>query len=392
MTPAARVLLVHNRYQQRGGEDAVVEAEAALLEGAGHAVELYLRNNDDIAHQPGLGTALDAIWSRRAAADLGQLIERFKPDVMHAHNTFPLISPSIFWAARRRRVASVLTLHNFRLICPQAMFLRHGRTCEDCLGRSPWRALPRRCYRGSTAQTAVLTTMLQLHRTLGTYQTRIDRFIALSQFSRAKLIAGGLPGDKIVVKPNFVDCADPAPDATRAGGLYVGRLAVEKGIAVLAEAYSGLTDIPLTVIGDGPEAGNLAQIRQIRRLGQLAGADVKAAMHRAAYLVLPSISYENFPLVIAEAYACGLPVIASDFGAMAELVTPQVTGLTFKAGSAVDLRAAVLWAEAHPERMAQMGREARRRYAALYTPERNLALLLDIYRQARAASAGETGR
>lgn len=384
-----RVLLVHNQYQQRGGEDAVVEAEAALLRGAGLEVELYLRSNDDIAVRPGLGTALDALWSRRAAAEVECLIKRFKPAVMHVHNSFPLISPSIFWAARRQRIASVQTLHNYRLLCPQAMFLRDGTACEDCLGHIPWRAVPRRCYRGSLAQTAVLGAMLQTHRLLGTWRRRVDRFVALSEFSRAKFIAGGLPGARIHLKPNFVDLAEPPGDVPRQGGLFVGRLAPEKGLGVLAEAYAGLAEASLDVYGDGPDAARLAGLPQVRLLGRRPAAEVHAAMRRAAYLVLPNLSYENFPLVIAEAYACGLPVIGSDYGAVAELVEAGVTGLKFPVGDATALRAALAWAEAHPEAMARMGDEARRRYEARYTPARNLEQLLDIYRRARADLPGE---
>jgi glycosyltransferase involved in cell wall biosynthesis len=386
-----RVLLVHNRYQQRGGEDAVVEAEAAQLRGAGLEVELYLRDNDAIGARPGLGTALAALWSRRAAADVARLIERFRPEVMHVHNSFPLISPSIFWTARRRRVASVQTLHNYRLLCPQAMFLRHGAACEDCLGRVPWRAVPRRCYRGSWAQSAVLGAVLETHRLLGTYARRVDRFIALSEFSRAKFIAGGLPAGRVEVKPNCVDIAAPPDAAPRGGGLFVGRLAPEKGIAVLAEAYANLPMASLEVYGDGPEKARLADLPRARLHGHRPAEAVHAAMRRAAYLVLPNLSYENFPLSIAEAYACGLPVIASDYGAVAELVEAGVTGLKFPVGDAAALRAALLWAEAHPEEMARMGRAARQRYEALNTPARNLERLLDIYRRARADLAAEVG-
>src|SRR3990172_2467843 len=165
-----RVLVAHNAYQQRGGEDFVVDAEIGLLQGRGHQVELFSRHNDELAHTGRIAAAVQAVWSARTVADLTHRIAAFKPDLIHAHNTFPLISPSLYAAAARAGIPVVQTLHNFRLLCPQAMFLRDGRVCEDCLGKLPWRAVARRCYRGSTLQSAVAGGALAIHRALGTYR------------------------------------------------------------------------------------------------------------------------------------------------------------------------------------------------------------------------------
>jgi glycosyltransferase involved in cell wall biosynthesis len=224
-----RVLVAHNGYQMRGGEDAVVQAEVALLRTRGHPVIEYRRHNDELRDMRTLDAALDTFWSRRTGRDLDRLVAEARPDVVHAHNTFPLISPSLYWAAHRHGIPVVQTLHNFRLMCPQAMFLREGKVCEDCLDKTPWPAVVHRCYRESRPQSAVLSGMLVSHRLLGTWKRRVTRYIALNEFCRRKFVEGGLPASRIVVKPNFVDFARPL-DVPRSGFLFVGRLAREKAL------------------------------------------------------------------------------------------------------------------------------------------------------------------
>jgi glycosyltransferase involved in cell wall biosynthesis len=245
-TPPARVLLVHNAYQQRGGEDAVVEAEAALLREHGHEVTLYTRHNDEVQGSSRLALARDTLWSPRTGRDLQALIGQHRPDVVHVHNSFPLVSPSVYWAAARAGLPVVQTLHNFRLLCPQALLLREGRICEDCVGRVPWRAVQHGCYRGSAVQSAAVAGMLQLHRGLGTWQRKVTLYIALNAFCRDKFIEGGLPAERIRIKPNFIDLPAPAPQP-REGFLFVGRFSLEKGLAVLAQALpppSSITHAP----------------------------------------------------------------------------------------------------------------------------------------------------
>lgn len=381
-----RVLMVHNRYRQAGGEDAVVRDEAQLLTANGVAVEHYERHNDEIADGGGrLRLAADTLWSRRTEADIAALVAGFRPDVIHAHNTFPLISPSLYYAAARHGVPVVQTLHNFRLFCPQAMFMRNGRVCEDCLGRLPWRGVLRRCYRDSAAQSAVLVGMLGVHRALGTWRHGVARYIALNDFCRDKFIAAGLPAERIAVKPNFVDLSPPPAGAPRHGGLFVGRLSAEKGVATLAAAAAALPGgAAIAVVGTGPEQALLEGAPGIRLLGWQAPEFVYARMRRSAWLVMPSVWYENFPRTLVEAFACGLPVIASRLGAMADLVREGDTGLLFRAGDAADLARALAWAGEHPAEMRRMGEAARREYEAKYTPAKNFARLMSIY-----ASAGD---
>ena len=384
-----RVLVAHNAYQQRGGEDAVVESEVALLRAAGHEVREYRRHNDELAGMGAARAAADTLWSRRTASDLSALLAAWPADVLHVHNTFPLISPALYWAAASARVPVVQTLHNFRLLCPQAMLLRDGRVCRDCVGRVPLPAVRHGCYRGSRAQTAVLAGMLVLHRGLGTWQRKVQRYVALNDFCRDEFIRGGLPAERIAVKPNFVESPPAAAGTTcaagtlRSGLLFVGRLAPEKGVSLLAEAASGLPVGSVTVAGSGPLADQVRQAPGLRALGGLAPAAVAEVMGRSLALVMPSLWFENFPRTLVEAYATGLPVIASRLGAMAELVQDGVTGLLAEPGDAADWAAKMRWALDHPAEMGRMGAAARARYEALYTPQRNLAQLLDIYEQAK---------
>lgn len=382
MSAALRILVCHNRYQLRGGEDSVCESEVELLRQHGHDVQMFERSNAGIASGSSkLTAAAESIWSRDSARDLEQKIAAFQPHVVHVHNTFAKISPSIYWAASRANVAVVQTLHNFRLLCPQAMFLRDGKVCEDCLGKLPWRGAVRGCYRGSVAQSAVLASMVTAHRVIGTWQNKVTRYIALNEFCRQKFIDGGLPADRIVIKPNFVDFEAP-PEGRREGFLFVGRLSLEKGIDTLVGAARQVEGLRLRVAGTGPEAHLLDGLAGVHALGALDGNAVRAEMSKSAALVLPSIWYENFPRTLVEAMACGLPIIASRIGALAELVEEGVSGLLFEAGDASDLARKLNWAKDNPEAMRLMGIRARQIYEDKFTASRNYAQMMAIYEDA----------
>lgn len=381
-----RVLVVHNQYRQAGGEDAVVAEEYALLKRNRLSVELYQRYNEQINDTPQLRVAVDTLWSRQTVEEISALIERFQPDVIHAHNTFPLISPSLYYAAAKYRVPVVQTLHNFRLFCVQAMFMREGKVCEDCLGTLPWRGVVRRCYRDSMAQSAAVVSMQGLHRLLGSYRYKVTRYIALNQFCRDKFIEAGLPAERISVKPNFIDLPAPA-ELYRSGALFVGRLSAEKGIGVLAQAAKLYPQAVIGVIGSGPQQQQIEGIHNLYQLGWQQPTAIYEQMERATYLVMPSVWYENFPRTLVEAFACGLPVIASRLGAMAELVRDGETGLLFEPGNAQDLADKMRWADAHPEAMRSMGNAARLEYEQKFTSSINFSQLMNIYRKAMHAVA-----
>lgn len=373
-----KIAIVHARYQQLGGEDLVVEAEAMMLKSYGHQVVTYIRSNDEIATMRKLDVARNTLWSGSASAEFSRLLGLEKPDIVHVHNTFPLLSPSVYWAASRACVPVVQTLHNFRLICPQAMLLREEKICEDCVGKLPWRGVMRGCYRGSRTQTGVLAGMLAFHRTIGTYDRHIQRFIALNDFCRSKFVEAGIPLEKISIKPNFVDIARPAP-ARRDGFLFVGRLSTEKGISTLLDASRIAPDIDIQLAGVGPLHEQVCATPSVTTLGALTSEEVGLRMANACALVLPSIWYENFPRTLVEAFAHGLPVIASRIGAIAEIVEDGKNGLLFEPGNASALAERMRWAAAHPEEMRRMGECARRTYEERYTQGINHRQLTGIY-------------
>ncbi|MGJ7917618.1 glycosyltransferase family 4 protein [Massilia sp. LXY-6] len=384
-----RILFVHNAYQQAGGEDAVVRAEVALLRRHGHEVRTYWRSNDELLDAGHARAGLSAIWSRRTAQDIENICALFAPDVIHVHNTFFVVSPSVYWAAARYGAALVQTLHNFRLLCPQGTFLRNGKVCEDCLNKKPWRAVTRRCYRGSALQSSLLAGVTSAHAMIGTYRRQVTRYIALSGFARGRFIEGGLPAASIRIKPNFVNVSvAPGRNTARRGGLFVGRLSVEKGIEVLLDAMRILDDADIRIVGDGPCAGAVATQVGDAHLGLLASDEVAAQMRSAAFLVLPSTGHEQMPMTVLEAFAHGLPVIASRLGAMADIVRDGVTGLLAEPGNPADLAAKIDWARAHPERLQAMGEAARADYESKYTASINYQLLMDIYEDAIAATRG----
>ncbi len=377
-----KVLLVHNSYQQRGGEDEVFASEVDLLESHGHEVVRYTAHNDAVRQLSQLTLACKTSWSGTTYQEMRALLERQRPHIVHVHNTLPLISPAVYYAAGAAQVPVVQTLHNYRLLCPNALLLREQRICEDCVGRRvAWPGIIHACYRQSRGATAAVAVMLSLHRLLGTWNKRVSRYIALTDFMRKKFIKGGFPANKIVVKPNFV-ATDPGKGDHRGRfALFVGRLSPEKGVQTLLQAWQHVDGrVPLKIAGAGPLQNRAyGSPPGIEWLGQQSREQVVALMKQAFVLVFPSECYEGFPTTIAEAFATGLPVLASFLGAMGEIVQHRQTGLLFTPGDANDLAANVEWAIDHPDELADMGRRARDQFEAKYTAERNYRLLCDIY-------------
>jgi glycosyltransferase involved in cell wall biosynthesis len=381
------ILLAHNRYQRPGGEDVVFEAEAALLRDRGHQVSCYVEDNSEIGYANRPAVAAGTIWSRRAASRLRRLLHEAKPDLVHFHNTFPLISPAAYVTCRRAGVPVVQTLHNYRLICPGSLLFRDGRPCEDCVARvgAAWPGVLHACYRNSRSQTAVVAAMLAVHRLRQTWTRDVSLYIALTEFARGRFIAGGLPAAKIVVKPNFVAPDPGVVPAEKGYFLFVGRLSPEKGVETLLRAWSRENiRVPLRIVGSGPLEDQVRAARTpfISYLGQLERAAVFQQMRSAHALVFPSEWYEALPVTLLEAFACGLPVIAADRGAAGEIVRPGQTGLLFPAGNDHELEAQVSWAGHNPDAVRSMGLAARQEYEAKYSADSNYDQLLRIYRLA----------
>ena len=386
-----RIVQVHNRYRHHGGEDAVLETERDLLIGHGHEVHQYLKDNRLIDEDSNVATALSGIWSNSVYREFRTLLRRLRPSVVHVHNTMPLISPSVYYASAAENVPVIQTLHNYRLLCIGGQFLRDNRICEDCINTKCFApGFRHKCYRQNLAATSAVGAMLVTHWGLSTWRSKITRYIALTAFARDKFICGGLPPAKISVKPNFM--ADPGyrpwSRAGRSGALYVGRLTAEKGIQQLLSAWSEV-DYPLDVVGDGPMLDELRRVAPstVRFHGHLAKPDVMALMQKAAFLAVPSICYETFSLVLMEAFATGLPVVASRIGAMAEIVRDGDTGILFNPGDIDDMREKIALAVGEENLLRMVSQNARKRYEDNFTPGRNYEMLKSIYEQAIADTA-----
>lgn len=386
-----RILLVHNFYQLPGGEDHMILAEHELLARNGHRVEIFSVSNEEIVGLPAkLKTAWHAVYSRSSRRLLSAKISEFRPDLVHVHNFFPLLTPSIYDACIDAGVPVVQILHNYRILCPGARFVRNSRVCEDCMTGSPYRAAIYGCYRNSRMGTLAVARMVAHHRREKTWQNKVDCFIALTEFARRKFIEGGLPAHKIAVKPNFI-YPDPGCKSISENGkyaLFVGRLSPEKGLKTLLEAWNILKSIPLKIVGGGPLKAEIEGIikeiefRDVDIIGHCSHEHVLTLMKEASFLIFPSEGYETFGLVAIEAFACGIPVIASQIGALGEIVEDGENGLHFTPGDPVDLAAKVknLWN--NPELRREMGKNARRIFEDNYTAEKNYELLMEIYHKA----------
>jgi len=384
-----RVLLAHNRYRIRGGEDASFDNEVQLLRLHGVEVREYIRDNRDISNSPGLKLGLRTVWSSEDYHSIRRTIQGFNPDVVHFHNNFPLISPAGFFAAGDEGVPVVQTIHNYRIMCPAANLFRNGKVCEDCVGKTPpLTGVRYACYRGSRPATTAVAAMITVHRLLRTWKDKVDVYITLTEFTRAKLIQGGLSPGKIIIKPNFVH---PDPGFTGGAGrfaLFAGRLAPEKGIELLLDAWkktAGL--IPLKMVGDGPLAEKInemvGEMTGVEWLGTVSRDEVHRLMREAAFLVFPSIWYECLPVTIIEAFAVGTPVIASRIGSLEYLIDDGRTGFLFESGNPEALAEKVRWAVVHPDRLADISHMARREFEDIYTADKNYTQLMDIYDRAR---------
>ncbi len=376
-----RILQVHNKYREPGGEDRVVDAEFELLQGGGHEVLTHRVVNPASALRSA-GLLMLSPGNPGAAREVKRLVEEFRPEVAHVHNTWFSLSPSVLGALRSTGVPVVVTLHNFRLMCTNGLLFRDGHPCEECVGTHPWRGVLHRCYRESVLASTAAAGAIAANRARSVWLRNVDRFLVLSQFSRSRFAAAGIPEDRMTMVSNFV--ADPGPRVIPPGEsntvLFVGRLSAEKGADVLLSAWPEKTTLELVVVGDGPLRSTLGRRGgpSVRFLGHCSPADVRDLMLRSRALVFPSLAYENQPVVLLEALSAGLPVVASRSGAIPEVFagSPEVKLVTAGDRSA--------WATALEELSetrlaATAGASMRALYEERYTPEAARSTLETVY-------------
>lgn len=381
-----RILIAHNRYQQPGGEDQVYAAEAELLADRGHDVIRYELHNNSIKSTGRLKLVRDTIWNPQSAESVHLLVRRNHIDVAHFHNTFPVMSPSVYRAARGGGAAVVQTLHNFRLVCPGNTMFRDNQLCADCVGKPvPWPSVLHACYRGDRRATAVSAAMLAFHRARGTWSSNIDVYVALSEFNRSLFCRAGFADASIFVKPNFLR-SDPGPGVRkRTGALFVGRLIPEKGISILLTAWKRIgSKLPLTIIGDGPLRDEVASAAKssdgaVRWLGWRNRSEVDEALGAASVLISPSVWIEAGPLSVIESFARGTPVIASRLGSLSEFVKPDVLGYLFEPGNPASLAETVERFLKLPDGGSSMGETARKLFLDTYSAEPAYKNMLTLY-------------
>ncbi|MBF0478523.1 MAG: glycosyltransferase family 4 protein [Candidatus Omnitrophica bacterium] len=384
-----KILVVHNFYIEPGGEDQVFRAEAQMLKENGHDVRTYEEHNSRAKMMGRFKIAASFIWNKESASKFGKELDDFKPDLVHFHNIFLLLSPAVYYECKKRRIPVVQSLHNSRLICPAARFFRDGHLCMECAAKNfPWPGVQYRCYHHSRLQTFLVGLMSFWHRQTGTWHKQIDAYIVFSEFYRQVFVKWGLPKEKIVIKPHFL-IKDPGSRPAGTLGeyaLFVGRLSADKGIRKLLNTFLRLKDLRLIIIGDGEERAYVEEFikkhscKNIRLLGQLPHLEVMEHIKRSKFVVVPSEVAETFGLVVLESFACGVPVVASKLGALPEMVKERGNGRLFMPGNGQQMIEMILGICSDPQKLIALGEQARKTYELRYTKEKNYQQLMDIYK------------
>ncbi len=392
-----RILIGHNFYQTPGGEDAVARSEADLLRSFGEEVIEYHRHNDEFNRMWPGAKLTHLAWlgsNRRSYREITEIIRAKRPQIAHFHNIYYMMTPAVYKACHDQGVRVVQSLHNFRMMCSNALFYRDGHVCEDCVTKDLWEGVRHRCFRGSAVATALMASNLERMWRKGVWLKDVDRYIAAAEFTRSKYIDRGIPVGKIVVKPHFIH-PDPGRRQKIGGyALYVGRLSEEKGVMSLIEAWRSISSIPLKIAGSGPLEDTLKdfvqqhKMAQVEFLGFLDQPKCQSMISEASVVVVPSVCYENFPRVVVEAFACGVPIVASRLGSLAELVEDAKTGVLVDPGSPADLGRAVRWCFENPLQISHMGDNARRVFEERFSARGNYEKLMQIYRNVIEGSSG----
>jgi glycosyltransferase involved in cell wall biosynthesis len=383
-----KILLCHNYYRYRGGEDVSFEADIEMLRSFGHELELYTKHNDAINGHGRLALAKNTIWNSQSEREITEIIHRFRPDILHCNNIFPQISPSVYRAANQASLPVVQALRNYRLVCANGYLFRDGHICTDCVDRpSRYPALLHGCYRDSRLATAAVVSMQVVHGAIGTWKNRVDAYFTPSAFARELFIRNGINGNRIAVRTNFVHPDNGLSDGRGGYALFIGRISPEKGLRVLLQAWQTLhSELPLKIVGTGPDEEALRRefpnAPNVEWLGSHSSAEVLTLLADAKCLIMPSEWYETFGRTIAEALSRGTPVIASRLGAIAELVVDGETGFLFEPGNADALVATTKSLIANEDRYQEMRRAAYDSYKARFTREKSHEQLMAVYQTA----------
>jgi glycosyltransferase involved in cell wall biosynthesis len=385
-----KILFIHNRYQQPGGEDVAVELESSVLKEKGHETQFLFFDNTGITGLfQKLKTGFKAVYNPGSAIQLKRKIAEFKPDLIHIHNLFFTASPSVLYTAQRFKIPVIFTLHNYRLICANALLLRKNEICELCIHKKlPIAGIRYKCYRNSVTGSALVTLISGFHKFIGTWKNKITTYITLNEFSRSRLLQSSLQIEehKMITKPNFIP--DPGEGSPQRENffLFAGRVVKEKGVHVLAEAFAGIPEYKVKIIGDGPEKKSLEEkfnsYPNISFTGYMDHYSVLEYMKRCKALICPSIWYEGAPLTIIEAFATGTPVIASRLGSMAESISEGYNGLHFIAGDAIDLQEKIRLFIQKTNKDTKLYQNARQSYLEKYHPDIHYKAIMNIYEDA----------
>ena len=385
-----KILFIHNRYKQYGGEDVAVELETSILKERGHEVKTIFFDNAPIEGLfPKITAGFQSIYNSSSASKVSKAIREFKPEIIHIHNLFFIASPSVIYAAHKHRIPVVLTLHNYRLICANALLLRNGQVCELCTQKTfPFAGIRYKCYRNSATESALVTSITGIHKILNTWKNKIHTYVALTEFSRLKILHSSLhiPENKIITKPNFIPDPGEGRIQREEFFLFVGRIVKEKGVHILAKAFAQMPENKVLVIGDGPERITLQEefkeYPNIHFIGYMEKTKIVEYIKRCKALICPSIWYEGAPLTILEAFATGTPVIASRLGSMIESITDGFNGLHFTAGDAEDLSRTVMLFLKETETNPMFYKNARQTYLQKYHEKIHYDAILKIYENA----------
>lgn len=380
------ILLVHNFYKIGGGEHTVFANEKQMLIDNGHSVLEYTRHNDEIR---GIWSKLlipmITVFNWRTYFEVKKIIITNKIDIVHCHNTFPLISPSVYYAANSCCVPVIQTIHNFRLLCPNGILYRDGEICEDCIRKTMFESIKHKCYRGSMIQTVVIVGMLQIHRFIGTFTKKVDRYIVLTEFNKEKF-KSLIPISKMTTKPNFslTECEMNSKEKKKGYFIFVGRLEKAKGISFVLDVWKRmLVNEKLVIIGDGPLADDVEQICRkcghIDYLGPQSHEKTVEYIKNSNALVFASEMYEGFPMVILEAMSQGTAIIAPNVGNASRIVNDMLTGLHFKFRDEEDFVHKVK-SMSDSSQYGFLGSNGRMVFERCYTSHKNYEMLLDVYK------------